>query len=81
MDSREFAEWMAFYSIEVFGEPAADIRNGLLCSLLANIWRGKGQRAFRPEDFMVLRERKRKGWRQLKAALGRVWKGKDGAGQ
>ena len=34
IDSRELSEWMAFYSIEPFGEERADLRNALLCQTI-----------------------------------------------
>lgn len=43
MDSREISEWMAYYSMDPFGEVRADYRMAMLCCLTANINRGKGQ--------------------------------------
>lgn len=78
MDSRELAEWMAYYSVEPFGDTAADVRNALLCSLLANIWRGKGQRVYRIGDFTLAREpRKKKTWKNLKDFLLKKCKAKE----
>ena len=51
IDSREFAEWMAFSQVHPFGDERADWRSGLIAATVANVFRGK-QRAFRPEDFM-----------------------------
>jgi hypothetical protein len=55
--SRELTEWQAFYSIEPFGEERAEMRNGMLIASMANLWRGKDTRPYRPEDFMLFRER------------------------
>ncbi len=54
MSSREFAEWMAYYSIEPFGEEPANLRHGILTSVLANAHRDakKQPQPFKPEDFM-----------------------------
>jgi len=52
MDSRELAEWMAYYRIEPFGENRADYRAGVISSVLANINKKKGSKAFKPEDFV-----------------------------
>ena len=54
MASREFAEWLAFYSIEPFGEARADLRTAMLMALLANIYRDekKQPRPFEAKDFM-----------------------------
>lgn len=51
-DSKEISEWIAFYSIEPFGEERADLRSAIIASTMANMWRGKGQRAFTVKDFM-----------------------------
>jgi hypothetical protein len=51
LDSREISEWMAYYSIDPFGEVRADYRMAMSCCLLANINRGKGQ-PFKVSDFM-----------------------------
>lgn len=51
IDSAELTEWMAYFELEPFGEERSDFRNALLCSLIANVFRGKGRRA-KPKDFM-----------------------------
>jgi len=43
---------MAYFSIEPFGEHAAYWRAGLIAATIANVNRGKRQRALKPEDFM-----------------------------
>ncbi len=50
-DSREFAEWRAYYELEPWGEERADLRAGIVASTIANVNRGKGK-AFSPGDFM-----------------------------
>lgn len=52
LSSRQIAEWMAYYSIEPFGEHAAFWRAGQIAATIANVNRGKRQRAYKPEDFM-----------------------------
>lgn len=52
LDSRQIAEWIAYYSIEPFGEHAAYWRAGQIASTIANVNRPKGKRAFTVEDFM-----------------------------
>lgn len=49
MSSREFARWMAFYSINPFGEQRRDWRAGQICSVLATLL---GRRPTKPADFM-----------------------------
>ena len=47
-------EWMAYSQIEPFGEMRAELRNGELCALLANLKRDTKRKAtpFRASDFM-----------------------------
>ena len=53
MPARTFNEWMCYYSLEPFGEERADVRNGMLCTLVGNIFRKRGQRGLRPQDFVL----------------------------
>lgn len=53
MSSREFAEWKAYARITRFGDKRLDYRFGLLCALVANLFRGKDTPSRRPEDFML----------------------------
>ena len=48
----EFQEAMILEEIEPFGERAAFIRTGMLCSVIANVNRGKNDRVLKPEDFI-----------------------------
>ena len=43
---------MAFAQLEPFGEQAAFWRAGMLASVIANVYRAKGKKAFKPEHFM-----------------------------
>lgn len=52
MSSAEFGEWIAYYSLEPFGERHDDIRMGTLAALNANLNRSPGGRVYLPEDFM-----------------------------
>lgn len=56
MDSQEFARWLIWSKLRGgFGEPRADLRNGLLCALLKNIassFGGKEGHA-KPSDFLL----------------------------
>ena len=51
-NSRQFAEWQAYYQVEPWGEERADLRAGIVASTIANVNRGKGQKPFKPSDFM-----------------------------
>ncbi len=50
--SHELTEWMAYLSLEPVGEERADLRSGIVASVVANANRKKGTRPFKAEDFM-----------------------------
>lgn len=50
---------MAYYRVSPFGDERADLRMGILASLLANVYRKKGVKAFAPRDFMPFVEKAR----------------------
>jgi hypothetical protein len=50
--ARTILEWQAYYQLEPFGESRADLRNAMLCSLVANIMRGKDSEPVQLDDFM-----------------------------
>ena len=52
ISSRDFAEWMAYSRLEPWGEERADLRAGIVASTIANSNRGKGQKPFKPQQFM-----------------------------
>lgn len=53
MTSAEFGEWIAYYSLEPFGEIHDDIRMGTVASVIANCNRPSNtSKAFAPLDFM-----------------------------
>lgn len=54
MGARQLYEWFAFSSIEGFGEKRADLRMGILASLIANVHRDAKRKPtpFRPKDFI-----------------------------
>lgn len=52
MSGREFREWAAFDQLEPIGEIRADYRTGMLCALVANMMKKRGQTAAKPLDFM-----------------------------
>lgn len=53
IDSREFAEWMAYSKIEPFGPEREDQRAGMVAALIANVNRDPAKRAepYDVEDF------------------------------
>lgn len=54
MSAHEFAEWIAYYSLEPFGEERADLRAAIVACVIANANRDpkKRRRAFKLADFM-----------------------------
>lgn len=52
MSSAEFGEWVAFYSIEPFGDRVADLRAGVVASTVANVNRGKDSPVLAPIDLI-----------------------------
>jgi hypothetical protein len=56
MSGRELTEWMAYDSLEPFGEQRADLRSGIVASTIANCHRSRGP-AFKPQDFMPFVEK------------------------
>ena len=50
---RIWREWQVFAALEPFGEERADLRAGIVASVIANcLARGRGKPAFKPRDFM-----------------------------
>lgn len=54
LSSRQISEWMAYYTLDPFGEERADLRAAMICALLANINRDpeKRKEAYTAEEFM-----------------------------
>lgn len=52
MSSAEFAEWIAFDRLSPIGPERADLRAGIIASTVANVQRGKSDRALSVQDFM-----------------------------
>lgn len=53
MDSHELTEWMAYYTVEPFGEYRDDLRIAAMTCTMANMWRGKNTKAFKLDDFVL----------------------------
>lgn len=60
MSSAEFSEWMAYYTIEPFGEERADLRQALTTSAVANTLQAQTKKPkwTKPEDFMLFQDKK-----------------------
>lgn len=53
MGALEFAEWMAFFRVEPFGDVRGDLQAGIVASTVANVNRDpKKRRPFSPADFL-----------------------------
>lgn len=61
MSSTELTEWIAYYSIDPFGNYREDLRMGISASLAANISRDSKRRPepFTPQDFMPFIEKEK----------------------
>ena len=74
---------MAYEHIEPFGETRADLRTGIVASILANVNRKKGARASKPKDFMpefYKRKKKEMDWQAQLAhieTINQLMGGKD----
>ena len=62
VSSRELTEWGIFYGLEPFGEERADLRSGVVASTIANVNREKKQKPYKPEDFLLFREKPKQSW-------------------
>ena len=61
-----FRDWIQYFQLEPFGEERADLRAGIISSVVANCMaRKKGRPAFRPADFMPDFERKERTEQEL----------------
>lgn len=50
--SKELTEWMAYYSLEPFGQEAPYVGSAIVSKTVANVHRGKGRPAWKIKDFM-----------------------------
>lgn len=51
ISAEEFAEWVAYFSAEPWGEERADLRSGIIAATVANC-HAQGRKQFKAEDFM-----------------------------
>lgn len=52
MPYRILREWQDYAMLEPFGEERDDLRAAIIASTIANVFRGKRRRPFKPVDFM-----------------------------
>lgn len=60
MSVKEMISWQAYDLIEPFGEDRADLRMGILASVMANVNRKRNSKAFKPSQFIP------KFWKEVK---------------
>lgn len=90
MSSAELTEWMAYYSIEPFGEERADLRQAMTTSAITNMHQAQTKKPHwtKPEDFMLFSKREKAQPKSVKPAspehlmakFNAVTKGKKGTG-
>lgn len=63
MEATEIDAWMAFYSIEPWGDHRADIRNALLCNLIHNreIPKEKAHHRTKIQDWLPFKKKEDRG--------------------
>ena len=54
---REFMEWKAFFRVDPWDQDRADLRSGILASLICNMFAGKGATRAKPDDFLLSEKR------------------------
>lgn len=69
IDSAEFAEWVAFNSLERFTVDHSEYLLAVIASMFANVHRRQSQSAFKPEDFMPRRGRRKDSGQSLEIKL------------
>ena len=52
LTAKQFAEWRAFYGLDPFGDQRADLRAGIISSVISNRMRGKNENPMEPMQFM-----------------------------
>lgn len=53
MSASEFCEWKAYFEMNPFGPDIDHLQMGVVASVVANVNRGKGKKAFSAKDFTI----------------------------
>jgi hypothetical protein len=53
MSARELDDWAAYWQVEPWGPFRDNLHAGLIASVIANVYRRKGSRAFTWVDFLL----------------------------
>jgi hypothetical protein len=73
LDQKQLSDWLAFYGHCPWGEDVDDVRHGINTAAIANMLRGKGGRAMKPQDFMVHKpEKPKQTWQDMKKEARRI---------
>ncbi len=57
LTSKQLADWMAYASIETFGDQRADLRTAIMAASINNRWLGKHEKPSSPMDYLPHYER------------------------
>jgi len=70
IDSKELTEWMAWYSVEPFGEARADLRSAIVACVIHNTQCTKKSQMKKVNDFMPkFGPPQQMDWRDMKKVL------------
>ena len=70
MSSAEIAEWIAYTSVEPNGDRRSDYQAAMIAAVMVNMWRGKGSRTAKMDDYIFKFWRPQKQpWQQMKKML------------
>jgi len=79
MDMREFSTWVAFFERAPFGPEIDSLGHAITASVIANVNRGRGHAAYRPDQFMPgKRDRPRQSVAQMRAEFQRAMRAWNG---
>ena len=79
MSPVELLRWMAFFSLEPFGDDRADCHNAMILAQQYNMNRGKGKARKTPDKFVLKFTRsKEQSMDQMKASLAGIYYGIGG---
>ncbi len=65
MTSEQFLEWMMYFQVEPFGHVMQDAHFAAVESILANSNRAKSTRAYKPKEFMLVKQGVKQNAQQL----------------
>lgn len=74
LTNKELLDWQRFMATEPLPIQQAEYRNALLCSILANVNRGKDQKPYGLKDFMMFEKEPDKST-ETHEVLQSVWRG------